>query len=147
MRNPLQRALDFAVAKEVEAEAFYKKWAEAAGDPAVRMLFGELGAAEHGHAEMLRHVTPADLLGRRELPGGDLGLSEMLVDVAPSPSLSLQEALILAMKREDVSVRVYERLAGFGGETSSLFQSLAREERGHRRRLESLYDDVVLREN
>lgn len=146
MRDNVQKALDFAIAKEVEAESFYKTWAERSVEPAVRRLFAELGAAEHDHAEMLRHVVPADLLGRRG-DGADLGLSGILRDVKPSPSLTLQEALLLAMKREDLSVRLYDRLAELGGEPAALFRSLARVERAHKQRLEEAYDENVLREN
>jgi rubrerythrin len=147
MRDALQRALDFAVAKETEAEAFYKEWARRVSDPSVKGFFAELGAVEYGHREMLRHLTPAEILGSPGEPPGDSGLSEFLVEVAAKASLDLQEAMVLAMKREAVSVALYERLAEFPGVTQSLFRALATEERRHRQALEEEYERHFLAED
>jgi rubrerythrin len=146
MRDNIRKALDFAIAKEAEAELLYKTWAEVSVEPAVRRLFAELGAAEHDHAEMLRHVVPGDLIGRRD-DVADLGLSDALRDVPPSPSMTLPDALTLAMQREDLAVRLYDRLAELGGEPAALFRSLARVERSHKRRLEEAYGEETLREH
>ena len=56
MRDKLRQALDFAVAKEKEAEAFYKEWADRAKDPAVKGILAELAATERGHMEMLSRI-------------------------------------------------------------------------------------------
>ncbi len=147
MKDPLQKALDFAAAREQEAEAFYKRWAQAAENEAVRVTFAELGATEHGHWQLLVHVTPADLTAASRERVADLGISEWLVDVKARPSIALQEALIVAMKREEASARLYDRLAELGGETAVLFRSLANEERRHLKMIEAIYDDIILREN
>ncbi len=147
MRDPLQKVLDFAAAREQEAEAFYKEWARTADHESVRVLFGELGAAEHGHWQLLAHVTPADVVARSTGRVVDLGISEWLVEVKARPGLSLQEALVVAMKREESSARLYDRLAQCGGESSTLFRSLANEERCHRKTIETIYDDEILEES
>ncbi len=149
MRDQLRKALDFAIAKEREAEAFYKEWAAKIGDPVVHALFAELAAAEHGHKEMLAHVTPEDLVRRASASSEvrDLHLSDHLVDVPADADLTLQEAMILAMKREGISVALYERLAQLGGDTVSLFTALAAEERRHKLDLETQYDEQFLTEN
>ena len=74
-------------------------------------------------------------------------LSDYLVEVEPQPGMSLQDALILAMKREQASVVLYERLGQLGGNAQSLFAALAQEESHHKRLLEAEYDEVVLTEN
>jgi len=147
MRDPMRKALDFAIAKEKEAEAFYKEWAQAAKDPAVHALFAELAGSEHGHMEILSNITPEEIIRRHDTTTGDLGLSELLIDVAAAPDLTLQEALIVAMKREETAVKLYTRLAEFGGEAQSLFEALAKEERRHKIKLETEYDEHVLTDN
>jgi len=147
MRDELRKALDFAIAKEREAEAFYKEWSQKASDPAVKALCAEMAGTEHGHVEMLTRITPQEIVARSEERLQDLHLSDALVEVPASPDLTLQEAMIVAMKREEHAVALYTRLAEMKGEAESLFRALAREEADHKRRLEIQYDDHVLTEN
>ena len=147
MRDQVQKALDFAVAKERQAEEFYKTWSGNAKDPGVQALFSELAATERGHMEMLSRLAPGEIVSGTQGETDDLGLTELLVDVEASPAMGIQEAMILAMKREAISVALYERLAEFGGEAASLFRALAKEETKHKSRLEAEYDEHILAEN
>ncbi|MBE0634914.1 ferritin family protein [Candidatus Bipolaricaulota bacterium] len=147
MRDQMRKALDFAISKEKEAEAFYKEWAAAAKDPAVHGLFAELAGVEHGHMEILSQITPEEMASSANSAALDLGLSDLLVDVAASPGLNLQEAMIVAMKREECAVKLYSRLAELNGEARSLFEALAKEEGRHKAKLEAEYDDHILTEN
>jgi len=146
MQDDLQKTLDFAIAKEEQAETFYREWADKARIPGVKTLFAELAAMERAHAEKLRQATPSTLIAAPDTPS-DLRLSELLVDIEASPSMSLQEAMIVAMKREEAAVELYERLATLGGDAQPIFQALAEEERSHKHRLEMEYDDSILTEN
>ena len=147
MNEKLREALDFAIAKEKEAEAFYKEWAGKVKSPAVEAVFAELAATEHGHREMLSRITPDEVVARDTGEPADLDLSGHLVDIVASEGMSIQEAMIVAMKREESAVALYERLAGLGGEASSLFAALAREERKHKGQIEAEYDEHILTEN
>jgi rubrerythrin len=147
MKDPLQKVLDFAAAREQEAEAFYKEWARKVDHESVRVLFGELGAVEHGHWQLLAHVTPSDVVARSTGRVADLGISEWLVEVKARSGLSLQQALIVAMKREESSAQLYDRLAQCGGESATLFRSLANEERSHKKAIETIYDESMLKED
>ncbi len=146
MNDTLKEALDFATTKEKEAEEFYRTWSSQASDPAVKKVFSELAETERGHAEELSRIAPEDLIAQGAAPS-DFRISDYLVEVEPQPGMSLQDALILAMKREEASVALYERLSQLGGNAQSLFAALAQEERRHKRLLEAEYDDVVLAEN
>jgi len=146
LTDVLQRVLDLAEAREQAAEAFYKDWAQRAGDPAVRLLFGELGAREHGHWQLLAHITPNDLVAQPQ-QATDLAMAEWLVEIKARAGMTLQEALVVAMKREEASAHLYERLAELGGESAPLFRSLANEEREHKRKIETVYDGEILRED
>ena len=147
MGDQMRKALDFAIAKEKEAEAFYKEWAQKAKDPAVQGLFAELAGIEHGHMEILSQITPEEMAATSNLAVSELGVSDLLVDVKASPKLNLQEAMILAMKREEGAVALYSRLAELNGEARSLFEALAKEEGRHKAKLETEYDDNILTEN
>lgn len=147
MRDQMRKALDFAIAKEKEAEAFYKEWSQKVEDPAVQGLFAELVGIEHGHMEMLSRITPEEMAATGDSEVGELNLSEFLIDVKASPNLNLQEALILAMKREQGAVALYSRLAELNGEARSLFEALAKEEGRHKIKLEAEYDENILTEN
>ena len=147
MRDQMRKALDFAIAKEKEAEAFYKEWSQKAKDPAVQGLFAELVGVEHGHVEILSQITPEEMAAGGDSTVSKLNLSDLLVDVKASPKLNVQEAMILAMKREEGAVRLYSRLAEMNGEARSLFEALAKEEGRHKAKLEAEYDDHVLIEN
>jgi len=147
MRDQMRKALDFAIAKEQEAEAFYKEWSAKAKQPAVQALFAELAGIEHGHMEILSKITPEEMVGSADADVTKLALSDLLVDVRASPNLTLQEAMIVAMKREEGAVKLYTRLAEMNGEAKSLFEALAKEEGRHKAKLEIEYDDNILTEN
>ena len=147
MIDQVGKALDFAVAKEREAEAFYKEWSQKAENVTVKGLFAELAGVEHGHMEMLSRITPDEMVAKGEHETSDLSLSDVLVNVKASPKLDLQQAMILAMKREEGAVALYTRLAQLGGEAQSLFTALANEERSHKLKLEAEYDEHILTEN
>jgi rubrerythrin len=147
MRDQLRKALDFAIAKEKEAEAFYKEWSQKSKSPAVQSLFAELAGVEHGHMEILSQITPEEMISSSSSDAQDLQLSDLIVDVVASPKLTLQEAMILAMKREEGAVKLYSRLAEMNGEARSLFEALAKEEGKHKSKLEIEYDDNFLTEN
>lgn len=142
MDDALERALKFAVAKEKEAEAFYREWADRARDPAVKQLFTELASWEHGHVEKLSRVRLEDLASQGP-PPQDLKISDLLVEIPASSDMTLAEALTVAMKREQASVELYEGLASLGGPAKGLFSALADEERRHKRLLENEYDDLM----
>jgi rubrerythrin len=127
----LQRALDFAVAREKEAELVYKQWEQRAPTARLKSLLAELGAAERGHHEMLLHISPDEVVPRRAKSDAAVGITRLLADVAcPSGPLS-REAVALAIRREEALVALYKFLADLGGETAQLFRALAAEEKRH----------------
>jgi rubrerythrin len=71
------------------------------------------------------------------------------VDVEPQGDLSLQDAMIVAMKREKAAYRLYSDLAQKvdDAELKDLFLGLAQEEAKHKLYFETQYDDQILRDN
>lgn len=78
----------------------------------------------------------------------DLKIGDYLVDVEPSPDIDYQEALILAMKKEKASFKLYNDLtaATEDSDLQSLLLGLAQEEAKHKLRLEVEYDENFLTE-
>jgi len=133
-----QQVLDFAVAKEKEAEKFYLCWSERANDEEVSRLLTELASDERRHVEKLSNITPGALIA--EGPGPpDFKLSELLADVPAQPDMTLVDALAAAIRREEKAITLYDRLRRSTTTEEALFTALVEEERRHKHRLELNY--------
>jgi rubrerythrin len=138
--------IDFAIQKEEKAMEFYQECAERAKNPGIKEFFREMVAEEQGHRDMLKNLDSLNLDNVKLAKVENLKISDYLVDVAFSENVSYQEALIIAMKKEE------KAMAFYGGwkdkcmseKDSKLFQVLANEEEKHKRKLEKLYDEDIL---
>lgn len=122
MRDPLQKALDFAVARSREAEALFKEWAPKVDDPETQALLAGLAAAERGRTEMLSRMIPEELVGR---VGDAPRLADLLVDVKTPRRPTLAKAIDVAIRRKGVTAAFYDRLAELEGEACSFFHAMA----------------------
>ncbi len=79
----------------------------------------------------------------------DLKLSDYLVDVQITDDLDYQDALIVAMKREQAAFGLFTDMAARVGDEhlKSVFQGRAKEEAKHKLYFESEYDERVLADN
>jgi rubrerythrin len=139
MDEKLLEILAFAVEKEKGAKRFYAHWAERADDGDVRRLLRELADDERKHAERLSAATPSDIIDQ-STPPHDFKIGELLDEVKPSEQMTLQDALTLAIQREEQAITLYEQLRAHAspqGET--LFSALADDERRHKHQLELRY--------
>jgi rubrerythrin len=141
--------LDFAINAEQEAVNFYTRIAELSKNDQMKKVFLEFAQEEMKHKTRLiqiRENQSFELSGEKVK---DLKISDYLVDVKPSPDMTYQDALILAMKKEKNAFRLYMRLSDEATvpELKSLFLSLAQEESKHKLRFELEYDEFILREN
>ena len=141
--------LDFAIQREQEAHDFYMDLAKKMDRPGMKEIFTQFAGEELGHRKKLEAVKQ----GKRLLPAKDkvldLKIAEYLVSVEPDEDLDYQKALILAMKREKASFKLYTDLAASveEQEVKQIFLGLAQEEAKHKLRFEVEYDDVILAEN
>jgi rubrerythrin len=146
----IDEILDFAIANEIEAKAFYLELAAQTDVPVMEQIFEEFAQEEEGHRAKLEAVKR----GSWQLDGmkariQTIGLADYLVDVEPSADMRYADALILAMKKEKAAYKLYFDLADAAEaqEMKDLFLSLAAEEAKHKLRFEIEYDDVVLKED
>jgi rubrerythrin len=144
-----EEILEFAIAKEREAQEFYRRMAGMAQGAGMSRMFEEFVAQEARHEAKLKGVRQ----GRKALvPGGkvpDLKIAEYTAPVEPGPDMDYQDALDVAMHREKAAFALYSDLAGATDdpELQELFSALAQEEAKHKLFLEREYDEHVLTDN
>ncbi|MFQ5870373.1 MAG: ferritin family protein, partial [Candidatus Zixiibacteriota bacterium] len=103
--------LDFAVEKEEEAAQFYTDLAGRVEQSWMVKAFEDFAKEEVKHKKMLLAVKEGKLLMPALEKVKDLKIADYLVEVTSSPELGYQGALILAMKKEKASFRLYNDLA------------------------------------
>ena len=110
--------LDFAIAREEEAFALYHGLATQATDPKLVTLFTSFAKVEAGHKQKLEGIKEGtiDLPLRKSVV--DLKIADYLVDVNPTPTMSFQDALVLAMKREQAANSLYTEMASIVDDAS-----------------------------
>lgn len=136
----------FAIEKEEKAMDYYQKCSERAGNPGIREFFREMAAEEQRHRDMLRDLNPSKLGEIKLERVEDLHISEYLIDVSFKENITYQEALMLAMKKEEKASAFYASWKDkcMHEKTAKLFEMLAMEEMKHKRRIETMYDDEIL---
>ncbi|TFG80031.1 MAG: desulfoferrodoxin FeS4 iron-binding domain-containing protein [Spirochaetales bacterium] len=141
--------LDFAIEKEVEARDFYLEWAGKLEAAHLKELFLMYSGEEQKHKDKLERIKSGSTFQPAAAKVTDLKIVDYLVDIVPTPDMDYQEALILAMRREKSSFKLYSDLAAMSGvdDMRTLFQSLAQEEAKHKLRIETEYEKDVYREN
>jgi len=140
--------LDFAIEKEEEANKFYLYLANKMERENMKKVFESFAAEEAKHKEKISAVKEGKQLLPVEQKVTDLKIGDYLVDIPATEDMNYQDALILAMKKEKASFRLYTDLAATTEDNNlqSLMQGLAQEEAKHKLRLEIEYDENFLTE-
>ena len=147
--NNVDEILDFAIGREQAAHDFYMDLATKMEQRGMKDIFVQFAGEELGHKAKLTAIKD----GKRLLPHKDkvlnLKIAEYVVDVDPNEEIDYQKALILAMKREKASYKMYLDLSNSvdDEELQGTFLALAQEEARHKLRFEIEYDDYILAEN
>jgi rubrerythrin len=141
--------LDFAIDREQEAVDFYTDLALKVNRSDMKSLFKQFAKEEIDHKAKLEGVKQGKALLSAEKQILDLQLGDYLVADEPTEDLTYQKALILAMKKEKVSFKLYTDLAAKApsDDLKNTFLTLAQEEAKHKLRFEVEYDNEVMAEN
>jgi rubrerythrin len=136
----------FAIEKEEKAMEFYQKCADRAKNPGIKKFFAEMVQEESHHRDLLKDLDQLNLADLKLEKVEDLHISDYLVDVKFTADVTYQEALMMAMKKEQ---KAHDFYAGWQNKcmhekADKLFQFLANEELKHKRHIESVYDDEIL---
>jgi rubrerythrin len=139
--------ISFAVIREEDSCAFYSDLAAKTDDPFMRQIFNEFAEEESRHKQLLESLdikAMSRLFDNLTKKIDDMGISENTPPVSSGTGMPIRDALILAMKREEKSQNLYSLLAQSTSDNdlSLLFAGLAREEAGHRLRIEKTYQKL-----
>ena len=147
--NSIDDVLDFAIQKEQEAHDMYMGLAANLARPEMKAVFEQFAQEELGHKAKIEAVKLGGELKAIEEKVQNLKIADYLVDIEPSPSMTYQEALIIAMQAEKRAYLLYNDLAekAEDGALVELFLTLAQEEAKHKLRFEIEYDENVMTEN
>lgn len=137
--------LDFAVAREEEAVAFYRDLQSQAKFASHKEMLKELELMEMSHIVTIEGIRKkgAQLNEVREIQ--NLKIADYMVHEPSDEELTYQNILIRAMKREEQSFKLYSEMSQrfSDPEISKLFKRLAQDEAKHKNHFEKLYDDFL----
>ena len=147
--DSVNEALDFAISEEEGAVAFYTELAERVSQSAIKDLLLSFAEEESGHRKKLLEIKSGEFLLASQDGIRDLKIADYTTDVEPSPEVTYQDALIIAMKKEKAAFTMYTDIAAAIDDPTlkEVFLGLAREEANHKLRFEVEYDTEVMREN
>ena len=147
--NSIEEVLDFAIRQEQEAARFYGFMAEKTADVVARKFFQEMVGEERKHEAKLKAVKSGKLSGFSGQGTPQMNLTEVLGEPVFREDITLQEGLVIAMRAEKEAYEMYEGLKALARdeELKKILEGLAAEELEHKARMESIYDQVVQREN
>jgi rubrerythrin len=137
----IDEILDFAISREIDAQLFYVKLAGITENPKVVKTFSDLANEELEHKAKLEAVKAGtDKIGEQDV--GQLDIVDYAKDVQPYPKMTYVELLVVGMKKEETSRRLYTNLAAALQEQKlrDIFLKLAQEEAKHKLRFELEYD-------
>lgn len=139
--------LDKAIEREIQSQRVYTDLGKKVKESAARDVFAILVREERTHQELLERYQ------RGELNGGALGLkqpvdyriAEHFYQPEVSPDMGLKDVFLVAANREKASHDLYLGLARvhLPGEVKTLLRRLAREELGHKQKMEFLFTEVA----
>ena len=145
----LEAILDFAIEKEVEAAEFYTDISRKEAFSGASQMFEEFAREERKHQQLLADFKArglsASVEGYKFKWISDIKRSNYVVDLAYHRAMGYNEILMLAMKREEKALQLYNDFLGRAdsADSRSLFKVLCQEEAKHKLALETMYDDYM----
>lgn len=148
-KDDFKAIIEFGIQREREAVMFYEDLQTKVKFSAQKEMLKELEMMERGHITVLSNFLEKGSENIVHKDVEDLHISEYIVNDEPKGDLTYQDILIVAMKREEASTKLYRDLAERfrGTETEGIFKRLAEEEAGHKLKFEKLYDEDILKNN
>ncbi len=147
--DSLEAILDFAMEKEIEAADFYRTVSREERYADTSRMFQEFAAEEEKHQKMLEDFKAKGIsksLEDYQLRWiRDIKRSNFVVEQEYHPGMPYQDILMLAIKREEKALALYNDFLKQveHPDSKKLFQVLCQEEAKHKRGLENLYDDYM----
>jgi rubrerythrin len=142
--------IDFAIEKEEEAAEFYLSISKLERFSGKKEMLEEFSAQELKHQKLLKDLKsgkPGKELKDytfkwiKDIKRSDYYAAEIQV----RPGMPYNELLMLAMKREEKALKLYNELLAkvATAEQKKVFKMLCQEEAKHKLSLETIYDDYM----
>ncbi|MCD6122962.1 MAG: ferritin family protein [Spirochaetales bacterium] len=149
--NSMESILDFAISKELEAQETYLSYAGKTERRGLRKLLMSMVDQEKEHEKRLKELKSGIVL-ESVFPAGDtadIKISDYTVSTEYSPDMDYQDFLLLVIKKEDKSYRLYQSLMAktVNDEAKLVFKQLADEEKKHKAWVQDRYDLEILTDN
>ena len=145
----LEEILDFAIARERQAQEMYAAYSRATERKSLRKLLLAMADMEKEHEQLLA--------GLKKQAGGAFGPAavgeftpeEPFKEISFSPDMEYGDFLVLVIQKESEAERLYQRLEELASsaEARKLFRRLAGEEQKHRDWAQERYDRDVRPDN
>lgn len=145
----LEAIVDFAIEKEREAVAFYEGLSREEAFSGNRQMFAEFAAEEKKHEKLLSDFKSQGFTAAMKAYKlkwiKDIKRSDYTVELEYRKGMAYNEILMLAMKREEKALKLYNDFLKQADtpESQKLFKILCQEEAKHKLALETMYDDYM----
>ena len=145
----LQSIISFAIEKEKEAASFYEAHSTSEKMAGKKEMLLEFAAEERKHQKMLEdYLTTGVAEKLDDYPFQwivDIKRSDYVASMEYRPGMAYNELLMLAMKREEAALKLYNTLLDKAPDegAKTLFKMLCQEEAKHKLALETMYDDYM----
>jgi rubrerythrin len=149
----LKGILTQAVKAEEAAFALYTAAAKVVKSGDAKAVLSDLAKDEAGHKAKIEKLMAGNLqweIRKAEQKRiSDFRLGDNLVVKPLTAESDLQDALLVAVQREKGSHEFYAAMAGAVTDATvkGLFELLAKEELGHKNKVEAMYESLVLKDN
>ena len=143
-------AVSIALKKEEDSYAFYKNAEKTVQFKPLKTLFRDLAKQEVKHKNILvneiKKIEGVESMTKSKGAIKDYGLSKYLLPQNVRPTMGYQEALIVAMKREEKAAELFEYLKSITTDKKlqNTFNTLYKWEVEHLKTLEEKYDEEIL---
>ena len=138
--DSVDEILEYAIAREVEANQLYTYMAKRMENPEMSKVCEEFAKEELEHKAKLE----LEVMKRGQVVS-DFDISDYMMDVGNEMDMDYEELLVFAIKKEELSVSLYTDLAAVvkDKESRETLLSLAQEETEHKLRFETEYRSLL----
>jgi rubrerythrin len=147
--NDLNAVIDFAIEKEIEAAEFYDNASRQEQFSGKKQMLREFCAEERKHEALLKDLKAGNIGEKLDNYDYkwivDIKRSDYVDEIEYHPGMAYNELLMLAMKREEAALKLYNELLDHSetAEQKKVFKMLCQEEAKHKLALETMYDDFM----
>ncbi len=144
--SDLNAIIDFAISQEVEAAEFYRSISGREAQKDKSLLFLQFAEEEEKHHQLLKKLKSGDVGSTlKEYPFTwitDIKRSNFTEDLSYTPGMPYRDILMLAAKREEKSLALYNLLLTKAESEAAreVFKVLCQEEAKHKLSLEGALD-------